>query len=79
VFARLGSPNLGNKVEYQHVLSSRELEILKMLAPGKNNREIAQMLYLTEGTVKNYFSHILCQLGLRDRTQAALWAQQNLL
>lgn len=79
VFTRLGSPSLRKNVEYQHLLSSRELEILKMLAQGKNNREIAQILYLTEGTVKNYLTHILCQLGLRDRTQAALWAQQNLM
>jgi len=62
----------------RHRFSERELEVLTMLGQGKNNREIAQTLHLTEGTVKNYISQILCQLGLRDRTQAALWAQQHL-
>ncbi|MBD2020920.1 response regulator transcription factor [Leptolyngbya sp. FACHB-36] len=59
-------------------LSDREREVLTLLGQGKNNREIAQALHLTEGTVKNHISRILGQLGLRDRTQAALWAQQHL-
>ncbi len=61
-----------------HLLSPRELDVLRLIAQGKNNREIAQELYLTEGTVKNHVTHILCQLGCRDRTQAALWACQNI-
>jgi DNA-binding NarL/FixJ family response regulator len=60
------------------LLSDHELEILKLLGQGQNNREIAQTLYLTEGTIKNYITNIFCQLGVRDRTQAALWAKQNL-
>ncbi len=44
---------------------------------GKNNREIASELYLTEGTIKNHITRILSQLKVRDRTQAVLWAQQN--
>ena len=59
-------------------LSDRELEILKLLGRGQNNREISQILHLTEGTLKNYITNIFCQLGVRDRTQAALWAKQNL-
>jgi len=59
-------------------LTERESEVLKLISQGKNNREIAQMLYLTEGTVKNYVTQILGRLGLRDRTQAALWAKENL-
>jgi DNA-binding NarL/FixJ family response regulator len=60
------------------LLSDREREILIELAQGKNNREIAQSLNLTEGTVKNYITRILWHLDLRDRTQAALWAQRHL-
>ena len=60
------------------LLSSRELEILQLIAQGRKNREISQELHLSEGTVKNYVTQILAQLGLRDRTQAALWARENL-
>jgi DNA-binding NarL/FixJ family response regulator len=58
--------------------TEREREILQLLAQGKSNREIAGELYLTEATVKKYVSRILLQLNLRDRTQAALWAQRSL-
>jgi DNA-binding NarL/FixJ family response regulator len=53
-------------------LSERELEILAVLAGGASNREIAQRLHITEGTVKNHVTNILGKLGVRDRTQAAL-------
>lgn len=59
-------------------LSDRKLEVLALIGQGKNNREISQILHLTEGTVKNYVSQLLSSLGVRDRTQAALWAQQYL-
>lgn len=58
--------------------NSRELEILHQVKLGCNNREIAETLHLTEGTVKNYITTLLSKLNLRDRTQAALWAQKNL-
>jgi DNA-binding NarL/FixJ family response regulator len=60
------------------LFNDREREVLNHLVQGKNNREIAQALNVTEGTVKNYITRILWQLGLRDRTQAALWAQRQL-
>jgi NarL family two-component system response regulator LiaR len=55
-------------------LSDREREILQLLGRGFNNSEIAQALFLTEGTVKNYVSTILSKLNVTDRTQAALFA-----
>jgi DNA-binding NarL/FixJ family response regulator len=60
-------------------LSKRELEVLKLIAAGKNNQEISRTLHLTEGTVRNYITNILSQLDVRDRVQAILWAQKNLI
>jgi DNA-binding NarL/FixJ family response regulator len=56
-----------------HDLTPRELEILTLIANGASNREIAQTLYIAEKTVKNHITSLLGRLGLRDRTQAALW------
>lgn len=56
-------------------LSEREVEVLRLIARGATNREIATRLVITEGTVKNHVSNILSRLGLRDRTQAALYAR----
>jgi len=58
-------------------LSERELAVLRLLGRGAANREIAQTLALTEGTVKNYISAILAKTGLHDRTQAALFAVRH--
>jgi DNA-binding NarL/FixJ family response regulator len=55
-------------------LGARELEILRLLAGGYSNKEIARSLKLVEGTVKNYVSDILAKLGTRDRTRAVLRA-----
>ena len=57
-------------------LSEREQGILRLLASGANNRQIASQLFLAEGTVKNYISTILAKLGVQDRTQAALRARE---
>lgn len=54
------------------LLSPRELEVVRMIAAGASNREIAGRLSITEGTVKNHVSSALRKLGLRDRTQLAL-------
>ncbi|RSD07956.1 response regulator [Amycolatopsis eburnea] len=56
-------------------LSERELEVLRLLADGRSNREIATALFLAEGTVKNHVTNLLGKLGARDRTQAALRAR----
>ena len=53
-------------------LSDRELEILRLVATGASNKEIAATLFIAEGTVKNHVTNILGKLGVRDRTQAAL-------
>lgn len=61
----------------EHDLTERELEVLRLIATGATNREIADRLVVSEGTVKNHVSSILSRLGLRDRTQAALYAHQH--
>lgn len=58
-------------------LTSREIEVLKLIARGATNREIARKLVISEGTVKNHISSILSRLGLRDRTQAAIYAKEK--
>lgn len=55
-------------------LTAREREVLRMIAAGASNKEIASALFLSEGTVRNHISHILTRLSLRDRTQAAIVA-----
>ena len=57
-------------------LTGRELEVLRAVADGLSNREAAQRLYLSEGTVKNHVTNVLAKLGVRDRTQAALRARE---
>jgi DNA-binding NarL/FixJ family response regulator len=58
-------------------LSERELDVLRLLAQGLTNAEIAERLYLTRGTVRNYVSAILTKLGVEDRTQAAILALRH--
>jgi len=58
-------------------LTKRELEVLNLIARGATNREIAEQLFVSEGTVKNHVSNILNRLGLRDRMQAALFAVEH--
>jgi DNA-binding NarL/FixJ family response regulator len=53
VFAQLKTNDLLSEEEVQHLLSKRELEVLSLIGQGKSNQEIAQALYLTEGTVRN--------------------------
>lgn len=55
-------------------LTERETEVLRLLAEGKANKEIAHRLQLSEGTIKTHVSIILAKLGLQSRTQAALYA-----
>ena len=59
-------------------ITERELEIIKLLAEGMNNKEISQSLYLSEGTVRNYISNLLEKLYLRDRSQIVVFYYKNL-
>lgn len=58
-------------------LTARELEIARFIGEGKTNKEIANELFLSVGTVKNHITHILNELQLRDRTQLAIYAVRN--
>jgi DNA-binding NarL/FixJ family response regulator len=59
-------------------ITERELDIIKLLAEGMNNKEISQTLYLSEGTVRNYISNLLDKLDLRDRSQIVVFYYKNL-
>ena len=75
-FARMTSSAPTTRFGLDEPLSEREIDILRLLAQGLTNREIAQRLFLAEGTVKNYVTNILSKVGVRDRTQAALRARE---
>src|SRR5216684_4707933 len=80
-FARLTSPASKTAAQSHtepliEALSDREREILSLISAGASNREIANTLFLAEGTVKNHVTNILGKLGVRDRTQAALKAKE---
>ncbi len=58
-------------------LTEREREVLRLVAQGRSNAEIAQALFISDKTVKTHVSHILGKLGLQDRTQLAIYAIKN--
>jgi len=76
-FARLTRKGIEASNSFSESLSERELEILRLIARGASNREIAATLFLAEGTVKNHVTNILGKLGARDRTQAAIKAKDR--
>jgi DNA-binding NarL/FixJ family response regulator len=63
-----------DSAELPEALTDREKTILRLLAGGYSNREISQLLNITDGTVKNHISSVLAKLGVRDRTRAVLKA-----
>ncbi|WP_449538255.1 response regulator transcription factor [Ferdinandcohnia sp. Marseille-Q9671] len=72
-------PRLLHKIEKKVdlPLSSRELAITRLVGEGKTNKEIAEELFLSVGTVKNHITQVLHKLELRDRTQLAIFAVKN--
>lgn len=66
-----------NKQNDDEILTRREIEVLKLLAEGLFNKEIAYKLSISEKTVKNHVSNIFKKIGVFDRTQAAVYAIKN--
>ena len=58
-------------------LSAREIEVLRLLAAGKSNPEIAEALVISRNTVYRHTSHIFTKLGVTNRTEAATYAQRH--
>jgi DNA-binding NarL/FixJ family response regulator len=75
-FSRLAPETTRQQPDVHELLSERELDILKGIARGWTNKEIAARVSLTEGTVKNYVSVIFQKLGVQDRTQAVVRARE---
>ncbi len=77
-FSRMAQPEYTIPVEKQGVeeLTKTEWKIIAQVETGATNKEIAEALWLSDGTVRNYLSTILNKLELRDRTQLAIWAVQ---
>lgn len=71
---RLENPNIMSEADY---LTKREIEVLKLVAYGKFNKEIAETLQISEKTVKNHVSNIFKKIHVNDRTQAAVFAIKN--
>jgi DNA-binding NarL/FixJ family response regulator len=71
-FSRLSKPKERDFEELIEPLSQREIEILSIAATGASNREIAEQLFIAEGTVKNHMSNILNKMSVRDRMQAVM-------
>lgn len=76
-FNRLSSQK--NEGGFYNDLTNRELDILRLIAKGLSNKNIAERLYISEKTVKNHITNIFRKLGVEDRTQAALFAIKNKL
>ena len=79
LFSQMAKADYSIQVEEQNQaeLTKTEWKIIEQVKCGASNREVAEKLSLSEGTVRNYLSTILNKLELRDRTQLAIWAVQN--
>jgi DNA-binding NarL/FixJ family response regulator len=77
LFAQVAARSAATGTKIADDLSERERDVLRLLAHGLSNAEIAGRLFLSEGTVRNYVSAVLAKLGVSDRTQAALLALRH--
>lgn len=77
IIAQIPARTASSSLEWKK-LTPREQEIVRLIATGANNREIAEVLYISEKTVKNHITNILSRLNLRDRIQVAIFAHSHL-
>jgi len=77
-FSQLAKETVDKNIDPRvYLLTEREIEVCRLIAEGKNNKEIADQLFLSKGTVKNHITRILIKLDLRDRTQLAVYTIKN--
>jgi len=77
-FAQMAKTNKGKDIDNRvNLLTEREIDICRLVGEGKNNKEISDGLFLSEGTIKNHITNVLNKLELRDRTQIAIFAIRN--
>ena len=79
LFSQLAQTNIAMKVDAKNVneLNRTERNVASLVGRGLSNKEIAEALYLSEGTIRNALSSALSKLNLRDRTQLAIWSVQT--
>lgn len=79
MFSNMAKNNMDTQVNQEEIehISKTEWKIIEKIGNGLSNKEIAEELCFSEGTVRNYISIVLDKLMLRDRTQLAIWAVQN--
>lgn len=77
LFSQVANPAVARNTTLASSLSERERDVLRLLARGLSNREIASQLYLSEGTIRNYVSTVFEKLGVTDRTRATVIALKH--